>query len=174
MTSAAEDRTLILLRHSKAEQSGYDDDHERELTKRGRADSRAAGAWLHERHIGVDEVLCSTAIRTRQTAEGVWEGGCVEADVHHDSRIYDASAERLLDVLREADPDANVVMLIGHAPGMPVLASLLADGEGDEAAHERMSSGFPTTGMAVLSYAGHWSDIGPGDAALEEFVVPRG
>lgn len=174
MTNAAEDRTLILLRHSKAEQGGYDRDHERELTDRGHRDARAAGAWLHEQGIGVDEVLCSTSTRTRQTAEGVWHGGCPEADIRHESRIYNATPDRLLAVVRDADPDANVVMVVGHAPGIPILASLLADGDGDDEAHERLSEGYPTTGLAVLSYAGHWGDLSWGAATLEDFVVPRG
>lgn len=174
MTRSAEDRTLILLRHAKAEQGGYERDHERELTAKGRADARAAGQWLHDNGIGLDEVLCSTSARTQQTAEGVWSAGCPEADVHHDHRIYNASATTLLDVLREADGDANVVMLVGHAPGIPSLASILADGEGHDEAHDRMSKGFPTTGLAVLRYDGHWSDLAPGGAYLQEFVVPRG
>jgi len=173
MTRSAEDRTLILLRHAKAEQGGYDRDHDRELTGRGRHDARAAGKWLHENGIGIDEVLCSTSTRTQQTAEEVWSAGCPEADVHHDRRIYNASAGTLLEVVREADADANVVMVVGHAPGIPALASLLADGEGHDEAHERMSEGYPTNGLAVLRYDGHWSDLAFGAAYLQEFVVPR-
>lgn len=173
MTRASEDRTLVLLRHSKAEQGGYDEDHDRSLTARGVRDAQAAGRWLVEHQLGLDEVLCSTATRTQQTAESVWSSGCCEADVHHDRRIYNASAEVLLDVVHEADPQANVVMLVGHAPGVPVLASLLADGQGHRQAHELMAQGFATTGLAVLRYSGHWSDLGPGDAYLQTFVIPR-
>ncbi|MGL5849545.1 MAG: SixA phosphatase family protein, partial [Phycicoccus sp.] len=81
MTRAARDRTLILLRHAKAEEGDAERDHERELTARGRRDARAAGAWLHEHGIGVDEVLCSTSERTQQTAEEIWAGGCPETEV---------------------------------------------------------------------------------------------
>lgn len=35
MTTAAEDRTLILVRHAEAVDHGPDGDHERELTERG-------------------------------------------------------------------------------------------------------------------------------------------
>lgn len=173
MTRSAEDRTLILLRHAKAVPEGYDRDHERELTPRGRRDARAAGKWLHDNGIGIDEVLCSDAARTQQTAEEVWSGGCPEADVHHDRRIYNASAGTLLAVAREADADANVVMIVGHAPGIPALASLLADGEGRDDAHERMSEGYPTAGLAVLRYEGRWADLEFGAASLQDFVVPR-
>ena len=104
----------------------------------------------------------------------MWSAGCAEADVHHDHRIYNAAPERLLAIVREADSDANVVMLVGHAPGIPALASMLAEGEGSEQAHDLMSQGFPTSGVAVLRFSGHWSDLTPGVARLDRFHVARG
>jgi len=103
MTIAARDRVLVLLRHAKAQQHHPDGDHDRELSDRGRRDARAAGRWLHDHGIGVDEVLCSTSERTQQTAEEVWAGGCPETEVHLDRRIYNAGPEGLLEVLREAE-----------------------------------------------------------------------
>ena len=173
MTAAAEDRTLVLVRHAKAEQGGYDADHERELTERGHRDARAAGRWLCEQGIGVDEVFCSTATRAVQTCEGIWSAGCSEADIRQDHRIYDASADRLLEAVREADSDANVVMIVGHAPGIPALASILAEGNGSDRAHEAMSQGFPTAGVAVLRFSGHWGDLTAGVARLDRFHVAR-
>lgn len=173
MTRAARDRVLILLRHAKAEERHPGGDHERELTARGRRDAIAAGRWLHDQGIGIDEVLCSSAERTRQTCEAVWASGCPEADVHLDPRIYDASPEQILAVLREADDDADVVMVVGHAPGIPVLTEQLADGEGSAQGHRALAEGFPTAGIAVLHYCGRWSDLGFGDARLERFHVAR-
>ena len=122
MTTAAEDRVLVLLRHAQAEDpfSGGPD-IARELTEGGVADAEAAGRWLHDLGIGIDEVLCSASVRTQQTAEAIWAGGCSEADVRIDKRLYNASAEAILDVIREADEDANVVMVIAHAPGLPTV-----------------------------------------------------
>ncbi|MGL4744942.1 MAG: SixA phosphatase family protein [Dermatophilaceae bacterium] len=174
MTRAARDRTLLLLRHAKAQQGGYERDHERELTTRGRGDARAAGRWLVDHSIGVDEVLCSTAERTQQTAEGIWSAGCPEAEVHLDRRIYEASPERLLDVIHDAGDDADVVMVVGHAPGIPILTELLAAGAGSADGHRALGAGFPTCGLAVLHYAGRWSDLTAGDATLERFHVCRG
>lgn len=174
MTLAAEDRTLILLRHAKAVDFGRSKDHERELTKRGRRDAEAAGSWLREHALGIDEVLCSTSVRTMQTAEGVWAGGCSEAEVRQDPRIYAGTPERILEVIREADEDADVVMVVGHAPGLPILAELLTDGEGSREAHQALSAGFPTAGLAVIHYRGKWADLAFGDASLERFHVCRG
>ncbi|GGL41409.1 histidine phosphatase family protein [Phycicoccus endophyticus] len=173
MTRAARDRVLVLMRHAKTEESNPGGDHERELTARGRRDATAAGHWLLEHGIGIDEVLCSTAERTRQTCEAVWESGCPEAEVHHDRRIYNGSPEAVLAALWETDEDADVVMVVGHAPGVPALAELLADGDGSVEGHRALAEGFPTCGLAVLHYAGRWADIGAGDATLERFHVAR-
>ncbi len=173
MTRACHDRTLILLRHAKAEQ-GNGLDAERKLTERGVRDAKAAGRWIADHGYGADEVLCSPATRATMTCDAVATAGCAEAEVRHDRRIYNATPEALLDVLREADEDANVVLLVGHAPGVPSLASLLADGRGSAIAHEHMSQGFPTSGVAVLSYAGPWSELTFADARLERFGVGRG
>lgn len=173
MTTAARDRILVLLRHAKTEESNPGGDHDRELTKRGRRDAAEAGRWLCGIGLGIDEVLCSTAERASQTCEEVWEAGCSEGEIRHDRRIYNASAEALVEVVRDADDDADVVMVVGHAPGIPALAELLADGEGSEEGHRAMAEGFPTCAMAVLHYAGRWSDLAFGDARLERFHVAR-
>lgn len=174
MTTAAEDRVLVLLRHAQAEDPfATSSDIERSLTQDGHEDARAAGAWLHEMGLGIDTVLCSTSLRTQQTAEGVWSGGCAETDVHVDKRLYNAPPESILEVIRETDADANVVMVVAHAPGLPALASLLADGEGSTEAHEALGHGYPPCGIAMLRYSGHWSDLGHGMAVLDRFHVAR-
>lgn len=172
MTRAAEDRVLVLLRHGHAEQGLGRTDADRALTSRGHEESAEAGAWLHEHGIGADLVLCSPSTRTRQTCDDIFRAGCAETTVHHDGRVYNASPEALLDVLREADENADVVLVVGHAPGLPGLASLLADGQGSTEAHELLAQGFPSGAFAVMGYAGHWRDLALTEARLDRFVVP--
>ncbi len=174
MTTAAEDRVLVLVRHAEAGGAHPgSSDIERELTEGGVQDAEAAGRWLHELGMGIDEVLCSASTRTQQTAEAMWSGGCAEADVHIERALYNASADSILDVVRGADQDANVVMVIGHAPGVPALTSLLADGQGSDEAHEALAAGFPTCGIAMLRFSGHWADLEAGGAVLDRFHVAR-
>ena len=172
MTAAALARTLILMRHAHAVAGKADGDHERDLSARGEQEARDAGEWLHRHDFGVDEVLCSSAERARQTAAGVWAGGCAEADLRVDEHLYNAGPERLLAAVREADADADVVLVIAHVPGIPALASLLADGNGSGKAHEALCAGFPPAGMGILRYSGAWGDLSPGAASLREFRAP--
>ena len=62
-------------------------------------------------------------------------------------------------------------MIIGHNPGLQDLAVTLV---GHGAWLERLREGFPTTALAVLrSPIASWRELGPGDAKLIDFVVPR-
>ena len=176
VTTLAE-RTLLLLRHSKAQQSPGVPDHDRELAPRGRDDARAVGQWLSDpsRHLALDLVICSTSQRTRQTLEGLVGGGASVSQERFDERVYDAGVTALLDVLLAVPDSVDIVLLIGHAPGIPMLATELAlEGTGSTEALERLSKGFPTSGLAILRFVGSWAALGPETAHLREFVVPRG
>lgn len=173
MSASAEDRTLILLRHSKAEQVWGKPDHDRELTARGRADAEAAGLWLHEHGLICDAVLCSTSMRTRQTWDGIERGGGGTEVIDYDEAVYLSGTQRLLQTIRDSGGDADTLMVVGHAPAIPDLTSALAEGAGSAQAHAALGAGFPTSGVAVLRYSGHWSDLDYGTAVLDRFHVCR-
>ena len=63
---------LILTRHAK---SSWDDplmsDHDRPLNARGKAAAADLGGWLASRSYLPGQVLCSDALRTRETWEGI-------------------------------------------------------------------------------------------------------
>ena len=182
MTEPTIQRTLLLLRHAKAEQAPGKPDHDRSLAPRGRKDARAVGEWLRDAAQAgglpssvVDLALCSTSQRTRQTLDAVRAGGVSVKDARFDTRIYDGNAASLMDVLQDVPDLVNTVLVIGHAPGIPVLATALArDGVGSTEAAERLSQGFPTSGLAVLGFVGRWAALAPGTAYLQDLVVPRG
>lgn len=175
MTAASEDRTLIVLRHAETE-SPHPGQHdlERALTAQGEQDARAVGRWLRDHEIGCDTVLCSPALRTRQTVHEIGSGGCSEAEVVIEQSLYAADPDDVLQVLREAPHDASVVMVVAHAPALPVVVSMLAEGAGQADAHDALSKGFPPGAAAVLRYSGHWSDLGLGTAVLEDYHAPQG
>jgi len=119
-------RDLIVFRHAK---SAWDtdaaSDFERPLNPRGRKDAPRMGAWLAEQELRPDHVVCSPATRARQTAELLLAALDHDGDVSWDERIYEASRQRLLDVLADCPPDADRVLLIGHNPGLADLVEFL-------------------------------------------------
>ena len=181
MTESA-GRKLVLLRHAK---SAWPDlpDHERPLAGRGRRDAPVMGRWLRAAGHVPDQVLCSTARRARETWELAQPGLGAAPPVSFEDRVYEASAAQLLDLARHAPPAAKTLLIVGHDPGIPGLALLLAgaaapaDGGGGsavpQAVVERMEAKFPTAAIAVLELTGPWDQLRPGAARLTGFVTPR-
>jgi phosphohistidine phosphatase len=166
------DRTLVLLRHSKAVPPESMPDLERPLADRGRADAGAAGRYLVAEGIEADLVLCSPSQRTRETWQYAAEAGATATDVWYDRRIYNSDTDELLDVIHELPSDARTVILVGHAPSVPWLADDLAlDGTSPE--RVELTQKYPTSGLAVLHLTCRWADLGSNDADLVSFVVPR-
>jgi phosphohistidine phosphatase len=176
-------RKLVLLRHAK---SAWPDlpDHERPLAGRGRRDAPVMGRWLRAAGHVPDRVLCSTARRTRETWQLAQPGLGASPPVTFEDRVYEASAVQLLDLARHAPPAAKTLLIIGHAPGIPELALMLAasatpaddgtaSGAVPQAAADRMRAKFPTAAVAVLELTGPWARLGPGAARLAGFVTPR-
>lgn len=172
--SEPQTKTIVLLRHAKADRSGDVEDHDRPLTARGRQDAIAAGALLARRGIRPDVVLCSTSLRTRQTWEAAGTGGAEAGEVRTMAEVYQATASELAEVLRGVEEEAGCVLLVGHAPGVPDLLDHLAVRKSSGGSWEDLDDRFPTSGIAVLSYDGRWSDLRPGRAELVSFDVPRG
>lgn len=162
-------RTLILMRHAKSAYPGGVLDHDRPLAERGRREAALAGRWLSTRYPSIDEVLCSTAVRASETLAATG----LPAPVKRSTAIYDATSDEVLDQVR-ATADAVVTLLVvGHAPAMPELASELAGEGSDDVARDGLRSRFPTAAIAVLESDVPWSALDLSGARLAAFHIPR-
>lgn len=167
-------RTLVLLRHGKAETPGEILDFDRGLAPRGEADAKAAGAWLASRGLLPDLVICSPAKRTRQTwhgvAVGLAEAGAATAghEERYEPGLYAGGRTEVVDLLREVPDDVATVIVIGHNPTLSDISLLLhpADSEPDIV-------GLKTCGLAVHRTAGSWSGTEPGSMPLVERHTAR-
>ena len=65
-------KRLIIMRHAEADWGLNDFD--RPLTKRGHEQAAAAGAWLAARGYIPEQIMSSSALRTRQTTTWVAAG----------------------------------------------------------------------------------------------------
>jgi phosphohistidine phosphatase len=141
-------------------------DVERGLTKRGLRDATAAGETLRAAGLVPDRVLCSTAVRTRQTWDQVSAALGTKArktKVSFESRLYDADAGTLLDAVRESPDDAGTVLLVGHNPA---LHQLVLDLTG------RPDLAFPTSALAVIQLPRGWGAVASGDGELARLWTP--
>lgn len=168
----ASPRTIVVMRHAKAEQVGPTD-FDRELADRGNEDAAAAGGWLAAQGVRPDLVLVSAATRTRQTFAAVARGARWALEPTVDRGLYAADPETVLDLVRLLGDDVGTVAVIGHNPTMALLATMLDDGEGDTAAAGAMTGGFPTSALALFSYDGAWAELAAGTARVTAFHVGR-
>lgn len=167
-------KRLYLLRHAKSDRGDpAQSDAERGLSKRGRRAATALGRYMRQEKLIPALVLSSTARRTIETWELLAPEFKADIPLETSARLYLASPEQLLKAIRGLSEKTPSILLLGHNPGIQVLATNLADG-GDDAGRRRMAAKYPTGGLAVFDFAvDHWADIGPGMGKLERFIVPR-
>ena len=163
---------LWLLRHAK---SSWDDpdmeDVDRPLAPRGARAADRMRDYLDAEEIRPELVLCSSALRTRETLARILPGLGSELTVRIEPSVYSFDSDALLQRLQQLPADVGSVMLIGHNPAMQELASLLAAG-GDRL--DELRRGFPTAALAELDLrVGSWRELAPGTGRLTRFIVPR-
>ena len=156
--SAGGPQLLVILRHAKAEAFAAED-HRRPLTERGRHVSLTDGEWLAARGIVPTHAFISSALRARETWEGVVEGSGSVAEVRIEDAVYTADADSALDLLRTAPADARIVIFVGHNPTAASLVHQLDDGDPDPDAFRALARGFPPGALAVLEVAVPWSEL---------------
>jgi phosphohistidine phosphatase len=164
---------LILLRHAKADWPVGVPDHERPLAPRGMRDAPHTGTWLADAGRMPDLVLCSDALRTRQTYELAAADWDPAPEVRYTDDIYGVSAGDMLEVIRSVPDEVGTLMLVSHNPGTQRLALALADESHPELV-ARIHIKYPTNTVAVLATDASWSQLDPGGAAVVDLATPRG
>ena len=163
---------LHLLRHAKSDRDEGVEDHERSLSRRGREAARRVGESLPAALGAIDLVLCSTSVRTRETAELVLSGFAMPPPIRFEDALYLAGRAALMRCLSQLDESLGTVMVIGHNPGLHELALALA--ETDSPRYEALASGkFPTTVRASFSIEQPWTNLARSRHALTDYVTAK-
>ena len=165
---------LLVLRHAK---SRWDEpgstDHDRGLAPRGIEAAKRMGRLIQERGWLPDRILCSTAMRASATLDLAMRGwpDSPPIPLEHARRLYLASPETLLRLVREQPRATRRLLVVGHNPGLATFVLTLA-GRGDAAAFDTIGHKLPTAAVARLALD-RWHDVGWGGATLLDFVRPK-
>lgn len=160
---------LILTRHAK---SSWDDplmaDRDRPLNARGRAAAHELGDFLASRGLEPEEVLCSTALRTRETwaqvASAVIE---TRPEVRFFDDLYHAAPEIMLAQLKSASE--RTVMMIGHNPGIAEFAAQLPA----KPIYTQEFRKYPTCATLIVDFQiDSWTDLALGTGDVLDFFMP--
>jgi phosphohistidine phosphatase len=159
-------KTILLLRHGKSDRdASCGDDHERPLAKRGRKAAKRIGGFLAGIGQLPDRVLCSSAVRARETLELAVRSGRWPTPIELTPVLYDTSPEAALELIRQQDDALGSLMLVGHEPTWSLLAGGLVGG-----ANLRM----PTAALVRIDAAVEsWRDVEFGSGMLIWHITPR-
>lgn len=111
-------KQIIIVRHAKSIQHGYDQDFERTLTDRGRNDAERISMEMAGAKIVPDLIIASPATRTTQTAR-IFADTCryPAANIRYVKKMYSGMiAPTFMEMLQELDDRYTTVMTVGHNP----------------------------------------------------------
>jgi phosphohistidine phosphatase len=120
-------KRLTLVRHAQADTELPDrSDWDRPLTKRGLLDAAEMSKRLRSQRLKPELILCSPALRTRQTAEAFSKCFGLNSDVIvFEGELYLADCKHLLKHVRAAT-EVQHLMVIAHNPGITEFAQWLS------------------------------------------------
>ena len=104
------------------------------------------GAYMAQQGLAPDLVLCSPAVRARQTLDLVLPRLAGGPTVVYEDSFYLAAPSVLLARVRRIEAKVRHVMIVGHDPGMQGLALELS-GSGEARKLQALAVKFPTAGL---------------------------
>lgn len=118
-------KTLLVLRHGKAENGEGVADRDRALTKRGKLSAELVGHLLRDEGLLPDRIVSSSALRARDTARRVAAAAKFDGVLDELDELYLAEPEAYVNAIQRLAGDAERVLVVGHNPGLEALATLL-------------------------------------------------
>jgi phosphohistidine phosphatase len=150
------ERTLILLRHTKSDWSGDQADIARPLANAADVRPRTRADGWPRTSTALTSLSCHPPGALAAPGTSSRRNSTSLPRTRIDDRVYAASDQQLLTLVRELPDDTETVVLVGHNPGIEDLASYLT-GE---------SAPMPTSALAVITLPSTWSTAGRDSAVL--------
>ena len=167
-------KRLCLLRHAKSDWSDpASDDFHRPLNERGARAADFMAGYIAACPYRPDTVICSTATRAKDTCTPVTKELGSDVPVIYREELYHAMPDQMLAEIHRAPDSADTLLVIGHNPGLVLLAMALAQDPDDEVSL-RISRGVPTGGFIVFDFdIDRWADLEEGKGTPVFFGRPR-
>lgn len=157
-------KTLYLVRHAKAEELQVNQtDFERQLTHRGEDQATQISKLLKDK---VDLIIASPAARTLKTAQIIATG------IHYplneitlNPSIFEANLNNLSKVISTIEDKFKSAMLVGHNPGISLLAQKLCP---------EVKTELPTCAVVILTFAQEsWIEVTNNIGILSKLIQAR-
>lgn len=158
-------KRLFIIRHAKSDHgSQYRSDFERPLNPQGRSDAKKMADELNKRIGHLDQILVSSAERTKQTAAFFIEAFQLKTSrVDLTGKLYLPMEKDIWREVRKIEDDYENVAVITHNPAAEDLLQ-----------RYRPGTLLPTCSIVMLDYEGaHWSDLDPNNVRFVSHIYPK-
>mgnify|MGYP006081297549 CR=1 FL=1 len=157
-------KRLYVVRHAEASwDNKFLSDYERPLKKEGIKDAQQIGTYLNSKKYAPECLLYSTAKRTTETAEIIYNIlNDNSIDLIDNKSLYESSLNEVLQILSTINNKYNSILIVGHNPTITMLINQISDTKIDHV---------PTSGTAVIDFnSDNWINL---SGNLVEFVYPK-
>ena len=159
-------KTLLVIRHAKAESSFTLNDFERPLNERGKKDAPEMALRLKAKKIHVDAFISSPAARAKKTASLFCQtlGGNAD-DIIFITALYHAPDTVFYEAIKNIDNQFNTVAIFAHNPGITHFVNQLTTVKTDN---------MPTCAVFAITVAAtEWKDFAKAKKELLFFDYPK-
>ncbi len=159
-------KTIYLARHAKASMKDPDsNDIHRPLLEKGKKRTKHIIDFLHEKKIKVDYMVCSHALRAKETATIYARAlDFPPCDIRIDRLIYQADADALINQVFDLPDNIDSIMIVGHNPGITNLTNQLISNSIDP---------LPASGIVSISFdCDRWEKVFKSSHTLNFIVYP--
>lgn len=160
-------RDLVLIRHTKSSWNDFSlADLDRPLKKDRIDDAKKMGDKLKELDLHPDLIICSPALRAKQTAEHICDKlKYYYSKIQFDKSIYESTEEEIMQVIQVTDETVRTLIIIGHNPSLTHFVNNFLRQKIDE---------LPTTGVVWLEFDSSNWEINPSTPfKLKHFLIPK-
>ena len=159
-------KEIYVLRHAK---SSWDNsnlsDFERPLADRGINDAKKMSKFLKDMDLKIDKVLCSNALRAKETFDLTADGFNFEIDkATYTDKLYFGDTTNIIKDLKELDESLKNILIVGHNPTLHYLVELLTN---------KPIIRFTTCNLAIISHDGEWISLSSQQCRLRSLIKPK-
>ena len=159
-------KEIYVLRHAKSSWDNSNlNDFERPLAGRGISDAKKMSKFLKDMNIKIDKVLCSNAIRAKETFDLTADGFNFEIDkATYLDKLYFGDTTTIIQDLKELDESLNNILIVGHNPTLHYLVEILTN---------ESINRFTTCNLATISHNGEWVSLNSQQCSLKSLIRPK-
>lgn len=165
-------KTLSILRHAKSAWSlPGQGDEARTLNDRGHEQLGILAGWMQQTKFTADKVICSSAVRTRETLDRLSDVLDVST-AEFEPNLYLTGLDAYLDIIWAA-PDCDNLLIVGHNPTCDELVRYLSHAS-SPAMETLLLNHFSTGTMAVMDMdIESWAQVSRAKGQLTHFLRPK-